>query len=62
MFTKPELNFLLICINNMPVPDTQSARNKAAMMLKVSDLLDAPPEQPKQPPQAPAKKKATHKK
>ena len=62
MFNKPELNFLMVCVNSMPVPDTQTARNKAAMMLKLSDLLDAPDAPPEAPPKAPAKKKAPRKK
>lgn len=65
MFTKPELNFLLMCVNAMAVPDTQTARNKAVMSLKLCDMLDAPDPEPEKEPaakKAPARKKAPRKK
>ena len=59
MFSKQELNYILIAINSMAVGNTQEARNKAFMMNKVSDLLDQPePEaEPEAEPKESAKKK-----
>ena len=50
MFNKDEINFLLNCVDKMPVSSTAECRNKAIMSMKLCDLLDAPdapPEEPK---------------
>ena len=44
MFTKDELNFLLLCVNAMSITNTNESRSKAVMMMKLSDALDAPEE------------------
>ena len=62
MFTKPELNFLLMCVEEKRVENTQVARNKAVMALKLCDLIDAPDPEPETPPNEPAPKKAPAKK
>lgn len=64
MFTKPELNFLLMCVEEKRVENTQVARNKAVMALKLCDLIDAPEEKEEkpEPKKAPARKKAPRKK
>lgn len=65
MFTKDELNYLFSCVETRMVSNTQEARNKAAMMLKLCELLDLP-DKPAEPaedkPKAAPRKKATRKK
>ena len=66
MFTKDELNFLLIAVNEVPIVDTQTAKNKAFMLGKIAELMDMPEPMPKPeleiPIEEPAKKKVTKKK
>ena len=45
MFNKDELNYLLIAVNEAPVTDTASAKNKAFMLGKIAELMEMP-EQP----------------
>jgi hypothetical protein len=61
-----ELNFLLMCVEEKSIPNTQVARNKAFMAIKLCDLIDAPETQPEttenesqadSEPKAPPKKK-----
>lgn len=42
MFNKAELNYLFGCVEGAVVSNTQTARNKASMMLKLCDLMDVP--------------------
>lgn len=46
MFSKQELNYILVAINSVPVNSTQEARSKAFMLNKVSDLLEQPEPEP----------------
>lgn len=61
MFNKEELNYLLLAVNQMPVNDTQVAKNKAFMLGKIAELMDMP-EPPVEQPKAAPKKKAPRKK
>lgn len=60
MFNKDELNYLYSCVEVRGVTNTQEARNKAAMMLKLVDLIDIP--DAPAPEEKPAAKKAPRKK
>ena len=65
MFTKDELNYLLIAVNEAPILDTQTAKNKAFMMSKIVSMMEMPePEQEipfEEPAEKVTKKKVTKK-
>lgn len=46
MFSKDELNYLLVCVDSRRAGNTQEVRNKAIMLMKISELLDAPVDVP----------------
>ena len=47
MFEKNELEFILLCVDGFRAQSTQVAKFKGHLLFKLSELIDAPSEEPK---------------